>query len=83
MEWFEVPKEEPSIIFPVGAILEDEKGVYKILKPVDKQKVAHCYTVEMIQEKIPISEHMKPFLDTKKMTFVVLAQNLHKIKRIQ
>ena len=83
MQWYEIPKEEPSVIFPEGAILEDDKGIYKVLKPVEKQKVAHCYTVEMLQEKIPISQDMKPFVDTKKMTFVVFAQNLDKIKRIQ
>ena len=83
MEWFAVPTEEPSVVFPVGSILEDEKGVYKVLSPVSKQKVAHIYKVEVLHQKIPIPDDIKPFIDAKIQSYVVLAQNLHAITRIQ
>lgn len=82
MDWFHVPTEEPSIIFPEGAIIEDAKGIYKILK-MEKEKTIHKYTVEVVEQKIPIPDAMKPFIDEKKQTLLILAQNLDKIKRIQ
>lgn len=83
MQWFEIPKEEPSIEFPVGAILEDEKAIYKILEPVVKQKTVHKYKVEVLQQKTPIPDDLKFFVDPKIQTLIVLAQNLDKIKRIE
>lgn len=82
MEWFHVPKEEPSIIFPVGAILEDDKAVYKILSGPDVQKVAHVYKAEVLHQKIPIPEDLKMFIDPKIQSLVILSQNVDKIKRI-
>jgi len=82
MEWFQVPKEEPSVTFEVGTILEDTKGVYKVLSGPVKQKVAHLYKVEVLQQKEPIPDELKIFIDPKIQTLVILAQNLDKIKRI-
>ena len=83
MEWLHIPKvEEPSIIFPVGAIIEDMKGKYKILQ-FEKQDKAHKYKVEVLEQKIPIPDHMKPFIDEKIQTLIVLPQNLANIKRIE
>lgn len=82
MEWFEVPKEEPSIVFPVDAVIEDQKGIYKILS-MEKQDKVHKYKVEVIKQKIPIPDHMKPFIDPKIQTIIVLSQNISRIKRIQ
>lgn len=83
MEWFAVPKEEPSIIFPVGAILEDNKGTYKVLSFEKQDNLIHKYKVEVLQQKDPIPKHFKPFLDEKFQMLVVLPQNLHLIRRIQ
>ena len=83
MESFTVPTEEPSITFPVGAIIEDDKAVYKILEPVVVQGKAHKYKVEIMQHKKPIPDNLKQYLeDTKLQWILVLAQNLPLIKRI-
>lgn len=79
---FAIPKEEPSIIFPVGAIIEDVKGKYKILE-FQKQDVTHKYKVEVLQQKIPIPNHMKPFIDEKIQWLIVLPQNISNIIRIE
>lgn len=82
MQWNSVPNEEPSVVFPVGTIFEDEKAVYKIIGECVKQGTAHKYKVEVLNQKIPIPEHLKYFIDPKFQTYVVLAQNLDKIQRI-
>lgn len=82
MEWNSVPTEEPNVIFPIGAVIEDEKGIYKVLK-FDKQKMIHKYKVEVLKQKIPIPEEFKPFLDEKIQTILVLAQNLSSIRRVE
>jgi hypothetical protein len=81
-DYFNIPKEEPSIIFPVGAIIEDVKGKYKILQ-FEKQDLTHKYKVEVLQQKIPIPNHMKPFIDEKIQWIIVLPQNLSNIIRIE
>lgn len=82
MNWNSVPKEEPSIIFPEGAILEDVKGKYKVLK-MEKQDKVHKYTVEVLEQKIPIPDRLKFFIDDKIQTLIVLAHNLSNIQRIE
>lgn len=81
-DYFAIPKEEPSIIFPIGAIIEDVKGKYKILE-FQKQDFAHKYKVEVLEQKIPIPAHAKPFMDEKIQWILVLAQNLSKITRVE
>ena len=83
MDPFAVPTEEPSIIFPTGAIIEDDKARYKILE-FQKQEKAHKYKVEVLEQKIPIPEHLKMFLfDPNQHWILVLPQNLSKIRRIE
>lgn len=83
MDSFTVPTEEPSITFPVGAIIEDDKAVYKILEPVVVQGKAHKYKVEITQHKKPIPDNLKQYLeDTKLQWILVLPQNIPLIKRI-
>lgn len=82
MEWYSVPTEEPSVIFPIGAVIEDEKGIYKILK-FEKQKAIHKYKVEVLKQKVPIPNEFKPFLDETYQTLLVVAQNLHAIRRVE
>jgi len=83
MDYFQVPKEEPSIIFPEGAIIEDQKAKYKILK-LEKQGVLHKYKVEVLEQKIPIPPELKIYVkDEKFQTILVLPQNLDKIKRLE
>lgn len=81
MNWNSIPQEEPSIIFPVGAIIEDNKAVYKILE-FQKQDKIHKYKTEVLSQKLPIPDSAKPFIDEKFQYILVLPQNLDKIKRI-
>lgn len=76
-----MPKEPPSILYPIGAIIEDDNGVYKILSEPVVQGFAHKYKVECLKQKAPIPEEWKLFLDTSKL--IILAQNIANIKRIQ
>ena len=80
--WFAVPTEEPSIVFPIGAIIEDEKGRYKILAFEKQKDFLHKYKVEVLEQKIPIPSHLLPHIDEKIQWLLVLPQNLHKIQRI-
>ena len=81
-DYFQVPQEEPSIVFPVGAIIEDEKGKYKILK-FEKQQKVHKYKVEVLEQKIPIPDNLKFFIDDKIQTLIILPQNLSNIRRVE
>ena len=81
-EWLKKPMEEPSIIFPIDAIIEDEKGRYKILA-FEKQGFIHKYKVEVIQQKMPLPANAEPFLDEKIQWLLVLPQNIDKITRIE
>ena len=80
--WLNIPTEEPSIIFPIGAVIEDHKGIYKILE-FKKQDKIHKYKVEVIKQKQPIPQNLVMFLDPKIQWLLVLPQNLESIKRIE
>ena len=82
VSWNAVPTEEPSIIFPVGAVIEDEKGRYKILSFEKQKNFIHKYQVEVLEQKIPIPDHAKPFIDEKIQWMIVFPQNLANIQRI-
>lgn len=81
MDWNTIPQEEPSIIFPIGAIIEDNKGRYKIEK-FEKQKFAHKYKVEIIELWNPPPQEVSMFFDRNNFWLLVLPQNLNAIKRI-
>lgn len=83
MNWLQVPTEEPSITFPVGAVIEDQKGIYKILKFEKQDNLLHKYQVEVLQQKIPIPPQIKRYIDDKIQWLLVLPQNIHAIKRIE
>ena len=83
MDHFSVPKEEPSLIFPVGAVIEDCQAVYKILD-FQKQDQFHKYKVQVLQRKQPIPTHIKQHIDdSKPQMLLMLPQNLNKMKRIE
>ena len=81
-DYFAVPKEEPSIIFPIGAIIEDVRGKYKILE-FQKQDFAHKYKVEVLEQKIQPPKGLVMFLDPKIQWLLVLPQNLSNITRVE
>lgn len=82
MEWFEKPSVEPEILFPENAVIEDNKGIYKVLS-MEKHDKAHVYKVEVITQKEPIPDEFKRFIGEKIQYLVVFSQNLPAIKRLQ
>ena len=82
MNTFATSQEEPSIIFPIGAIIEDVKGKYKILE-FEKQDKAHKYKVEVLEQKIQPPQNLVMFLDPKIQYILVLPQNLPNITRLE
>lgn len=80
-DYFKVPQEDYEQAFPIGAIIEDAKAKYKILE-FQIQEKTHKYKVEVLEQKIPIPERFKPFMDFKIHWIIVLPQNLPNIKRI-
>lgn len=82
LEWNKVPQQEYEQHFPIGAIIEDHKGIYKILG-FEKQQKTHKYKVEVLKQKEPIPDHLKSFIDEKIQYMIVLPQNIANIKRIE
>lgn len=82
MDTFATSQEEPSIIFPIGAIIEDVKGKYKILE-FQKQDKAHKYKVEVLEQKIKPPQNLVMYLDPKIQWLLVLPQNLANITRVE
>ena len=83
MDHFAIPKEEPSVIYPIGAVVEDCQAIYKILD-FQKQDILHKYKVQVIQRKLPIPTHLQQYLDdSKPQWLLVLPQNINKMKRIE
>lgn len=83
MNWLEVPTEEPSIMFPIGAIIEDEKGIYKIKEFQKQDNLLHKYKVEILTQKVPIPLAIKHRIDEKNHWLLVLPQNIKYIKRLE
>lgn len=82
MDWLRAPTEEPSIIFPIDAVLEDEKGVYKVLE-FQKQEFMHKYKVEVLSLKSALPPSLVRYNMNKIQWLLVMPQNLHAIKRIE
>lgn len=80
--YFRVPQEDYEQQFQVGNIIEDQKGKYKILEFM-KQEKTHKYKVEVLEQKKPIPEHLKMFIDEKIQYIIVLPQNIPNIKRVE
>lgn len=83
MEHIAIPKEEPSVIYPIGAVVEDCQAIYKILA-FQKQNHLHKYKVQVLQRKEAVPTHVKQYLDdSKPQWLLVLPQNINKMKRIE
>lgn len=82
MDWLKVPTEEAHIIFPIGAVIEDEKGIYKILE-FEKQECIHKYKVEVLSLKKPIPPELKHYGLDKTQWLLVMPQNINIINRIE
>lgn len=71
-----------SQIFPIGAIIEDEKGKYKILE-FQKQDLVSKYKVEVLQQKIQPPKDLVMFLDPKIQWLILSPQILPTITRLE
>lgn len=81
MQWFHVPKEEPTVTFPVGAVIEDDTARYEILE-FQKQGIQHKYRVKTLLQKQPIPECVRPHLRPENLWVIVVPQMVEKIVRI-
>lgn len=79
--WNSIPTELPTIVYPIGAVLEDDNGIFKILSEPQVQGFAHKYKVECLKQKRVIPEELKHFVDN--TVLIILAQNVAQIKRIE
>lgn len=90
MNWFDVPKEEPSITFPIGAVIADQKAKMKILEGPIVQKTIHKYKVQILEryQEVPrdVREWKAVYESDKPQDWewmIVLAQNLPHIRRLE
>ena len=68
-------------MFPIGAVIEDMKGTYKILE-AQQLGAEEKYRVQILAQKIPIFQHI-PITDPTKIKWLIISsQNLSTIKRI-
>jgi hypothetical protein len=81
LDWLNVPTEEPSITFPIGAVIEDEKGIYKVLEFQKQDDLIHKYRVEILTQKVPIPKEFKHRIDPKNHWLLILPQKVHLIRR--
>lgn len=82
MNPIQIPTEEPSEIFPIGSIIEDQNGRFLVLE-FEKHKTAHKYKVKVLERFIPIPNHLKVHLrDETTLWILVLSQNLKHIMRV-
>lgn len=78
-----IGKTEPSLTFPVGAVIEDPNGVMEILYKYPRTRVGHVYKVKVLQWKIDPPERVKEHLENPNELYItVLEENIHNIKRI-
>ena len=78
-----IGKTEPSITFPVGAVIEDPMMIAEILYKYPKTRVGHVYKVKVLQWKIELSEGVKQHLEKPDEIYIcVVEENIANIKRI-
>ena len=78
-----IGKTEPSITFPVGAVIEDPMMVAEILYKYPKTRSGHMYKVKVLQWKIELPERAKEYMpDPNEIYITVFEENIANIKRI-
>ena len=76
-------KTEPSIVFPVGAVIEDPTTISEILYKFPVTRFGHMYKVKVLQWKIEVPQRIKESLENPdEMYICVLEENIANIKRI-
>ena len=76
-------KTEPSITFPVGAVIEDPTMVAEILYKYPKSRLGHNYRVKVLRWKIDPPEKVKEYsIAPDEMVILLLEENMANIQRI-
>lgn len=79
-----IGKTEPSITFPVGAVIEDPMMIAEILYKFPKTRTGHMYKVKVLQWKIELSETIKKHLEKPDEIYIsVFEENMNNIKQIK
>jgi hypothetical protein len=79
-----IGKTEPSIVFPVGAVIEDPMMIAEILHKYPKTRTGHMYKVKVLTWKMELPEGVKQHLDKPDEIHIsVFEENMANIKRIQ
>lgn len=79
-----IGKTEPSITFPVGAVIEDPMMVAEILYKYPKTRTGHIYKVKVLQWKIELPEATKQHLEKPDEIYIsVFEENMHNIQRLK
>lgn len=74
--------QKPSIKFPIGAVLEDEKMIMKVLEFREVQ-LAHSYKVEVLKWKVEPPDYVRPYVNMKTPWIIVSAESIPKMKVLQ
>ena len=78
-----IGKELPSIIFPVGAVIEDPMMIAEIIHFYPKTRSGHVYKVKVLQWKIEVPEGVKQYLEKPDEIYItVYGENMGNIKRL-
>lgn len=79
-----IGKTEPSIVFPVGAIIEDQMMIAEILHKYHKTRSGHMYKVKVHKWKIEVPQGIQQHLEKPdEICICVFEENMANIKRIQ
>lgn len=74
---------EPSVTFPVGAVIEDANGIFEILYKYPKTRIGHVYRVKILQWKITVPSRVTEHLETPdEIHITVFEENIANIKRV-
>lgn len=71
--------EMPSVIYPIGAVLEDEKMIMKVLE-FRMCRSAHMYKMEVLKWKVMPPDHVQQLMDMKTPWVLITPYSIPKIK---
>lgn len=70
---------KPSVIFPIGSVLEDEKMIMKVLE-FRECRSAHSYKVEVLKWKVLPPTYIQQDLNMKTPWILMIPSSIPKIK---
>ena len=75
-------REKPSIVYPIGTIIEDPNAIMKIERFLENHS-GHGYKVEVLQWKLEPPDEVKKHLDMKNFWILVNAESVPNIQVLQ